>query len=139
MFAIGKMHALSVSLKSTSYLLKKQIKQFDITISDSWVELHYDQTSKVGVEIVAESSSTDPAVFYTGSMEKLLIDAQRESATPSRPNSQQSSHRSRLVGSKYSKRYLKQLFSVSVPKWSSGNNCKISLLLYLSVLSGAWM
>ncbi|BFY98229.1 hypothetical protein BsWGS_01269 [Bradybaena similaris] len=61
---------------------------------DSWVELHYDQTSKVGVEIVAESSSTDPAVFYTGSMEKLLIDAQRESATPSRPNSQQSSHRS---------------------------------------------
>uniref|UniRef100_A0A0B7AQG1 BCL2/adenovirus E1B 19 kDa protein-interacting protein 3 n=1 Tax=Arion vulgaris TaxID=1028688 RepID=A0A0B7AQG1_9EUPU len=62
-------------------------------LNDSWVELHCDMHGKVGSDTLPESSSTDPAVSYTDSMEKLLMDAQRESATPSRPNSNESSIR----------------------------------------------
>ncbi|GFO40847.1 Bcl2/adenovirus e1b 19 kda protein-interacting protein 3 [Plakobranchus ocellatus] len=71
-------------------------------LNDSWVELHY-QASPLKSSQAGEiaSSSTDPShdvlnsdlpiSCSTGSMERLLIDAQRESRTPSRPNSNQSS------------------------------------------------
>lgn len=70
-------------------------------MNDSWVELHYQSSPlKSGQTVDVMSSSTDPAnditpqlplSCSTGSMERLLIDAQRESRTPSRPNSNQSS------------------------------------------------
>ncbi|KAK3724295.1 hypothetical protein RRG08_043292 [Elysia crispata] len=70
-------------------------------LNDSWVELHYQSSPlKSGQPVEILSSSTDPSYDVcpalpiscsTGSMERLLIDAQRESRTPSRPNSNQSS------------------------------------------------
>ncbi|CAL1547006.1 unnamed protein product [Lymnaea stagnalis] len=62
-------------------------------LNDSWVELHYVQQEKGTQFVMAESSSIDPELSYPSSMEKLLIDAQRESRTPSRPASKESSHR----------------------------------------------
>ncbi|XP_059159386.1 BCL2/adenovirus E1B 19 kDa protein-interacting protein 3-like [Physella acuta] len=57
-------------------------------LNDSWVELHYaQQQSTQGY------SNMNPEVCYGSSMEKLLIDAQRESRTPSRPNSKENSYR----------------------------------------------
>ncbi|XP_005091816.1 BCL2/adenovirus E1B 19 kDa protein-interacting protein 3 [Aplysia californica] len=59
---------------------------------DSWVELHYSNQPMNPPDVIeASSSSADPQVSYTGSIEKLLIDAQRESRTPSRPQSKESS------------------------------------------------
>ncbi|GFS13069.1 histone-lysine N-methyltransferase SETMAR [Elysia marginata] len=72
-------------------------------LNDSWVELHYQSSplKSAGQPVETMSSSTDPVCDIitpqlplscsTGSMERLLIDAQRESRTPSRPNSNQSS------------------------------------------------
>ncbi|KAH9500105.1 BCL2/adenovirus E1B 19 kDa protein-interacting protein 3 [Bulinus truncatus] len=45
------------------------------------------------MDVPTSSTSTDPVVTCISAMEKLLIDAQRESRTPSRPNSKDSSYR----------------------------------------------
>ncbi|CAG5119300.1 unnamed protein product [Candidula unifasciata] len=58
-------------------------------LKNSWVELSCDEHAKEGVE----AGNINLTVTCTDSMEKLLFDAQRESATPSRPNSNESSHR----------------------------------------------
>uniref|UniRef100_A0A182YU55 BCL2/adenovirus E1B 19 kDa protein-interacting protein 3 n=1 Tax=Biomphalaria glabrata TaxID=6526 RepID=A0A182YU55_BIOGL len=63
-------------------------------LNDSWVELHYVNQDRYQPMESSASTSTDPVVAtYMSTMEKLLIDAQRESRTPSRPNSKESSYR----------------------------------------------
>uniref|UniRef100_A0A0B7BP30 BCL2/adenovirus E1B 19 kDa protein-interacting protein 3 n=1 Tax=Arion vulgaris TaxID=1028688 RepID=A0A0B7BP30_9EUPU len=59
---------------------------------DSWVELSCDQHGNVEKDTVPELSNIGLAVSYISSMEKLLIDAQRESATTSMLNSNKTSH-----------------------------------------------
>lgn len=60
-------------------------------LNDSWVELQFQQN--------AAASSTEPTIetpqasIYNGNLEKLLIEAQRESRTPSHANSKESSAR----------------------------------------------
>ncbi|XP_041369329.1 BCL2/adenovirus E1B 19 kDa protein-interacting protein 3-like isoform X2 [Gigantopelta aegis] len=57
-------------------------------LNDSWIELQNSSPS--------QTQLTDPAALhsvYNGNLEKLLIEAQRESRTPSRPNSKESSTR----------------------------------------------
>ncbi|KAL5022021.1 hypothetical protein ScPMuIL_001176 [Solemya velum] len=57
-------------------------------LHDSWVELHY-QTN-------GQNSQADPVMpqtIYNGTLEKLLIEAQKESRTPSIANSKESSAR----------------------------------------------
>ena len=61
-------------------------------ISDSWVDLQLQQNSGAGSEPTIE---TPNASIYNGNLEKLLIDAQRESCTPSYANSKESSTRGR--------------------------------------------
>ena len=61
-------------------------------ISDSWVDLQSQQNSGAGSEPTIE---TPHASIYNGNLEKLLIDAQRESCTPSYANSKESSTRGR--------------------------------------------
>lgn len=67
---------------------------------DSWVELSGGVTPPVESQLV-----------YGGNLEKLLIEAQRESRSSSRPNSKESSARGRFVLTAYNQ----QLYFVILP------------------------
>ncbi|KAK7110926.1 BCL2/adenovirus E1B 19 kDa protein-interacting protein 3-like [Littorina saxatilis] len=59
-------------------------------LNDSWVELQIQQHAGAGTEPTIE---TPHPSIYNGNLEKLLIEAQRESRTPSHANSKESSAR----------------------------------------------
>lgn len=70
-----------------------QATQSKDNLQDSWVELHY-QNNRNGQNGAGNSQEPESSqLIYPESIEKLLIEAQKESRTPSRNNSRETSAR----------------------------------------------